>query len=341
VSSVVPLSVLDLARVERADPDASAAIRRSERLAQDADRLGYHRVWFSEHHNMRTIASSATALLIQHVASRTERIRVGAGGIMLPNHSPLLVAEQFGTLEALYPGRIDLGLGRAPGTDGATVRALRRTGGEAERFPSDVLELHGFLGDQSPVPGVRAYPGADSRVPLYMLGSSIFGAQLAAQLGMPYAFASHFAPGLLDQAAQAYRSGFAPDGPLAGPDAKPHLMVALNVIAADDAETAAGLRREAEDASLDAFFGRERPLSDEEVAAVRETPQARQMLRMLDATLAGTEEQVRTGLAGIAARVHADELILVNHAPGEDHMRRTLELLAPDREACPAGRRGA
>lgn len=198
----VPLSVLDLARVEPTDASPRDAIARTVRLAQLADRLGYHRIWFAEHHNARTIASAATALLIHHVAAQTERIRVGAGGIMLPNHAPLIVAEQFGTLEMFHPGRIDLGVGRAPGTDGATVLALRRDGSEAERFPSDVIELHGFLGDVSPVPGVEAHPGRGSHVPLYMLGSSMFGAQLAAQLGMPYAFAAHFAPRLLDQAAR-------------------------------------------------------------------------------------------------------------------------------------------
>lgn len=180
----VPLSLLDLARVDPTDATPRDAIDRSVRLAQAADQLGYHRIWFAEHHNARTIVSSATTLLIHHIAAQTDRIRVGSGEIMLPNHAPLTVAEQFGTLDMFHPGRIDLGVGRAPGTDGATVRALRRYGSEAERFPSDVIELHGFLGDVSPVPGVEAYPGKGSHVPLYMLGSSLFGAQLAAHLGM-------------------------------------------------------------------------------------------------------------------------------------------------------------
>ena len=199
-----PLSVLDLARVSEGSSIADG-IARSVRLAQTADQLGYTRLWFAEHHNMPHVASSATSLLIQHVASQTSRIRVGAGGIMLPNHAPLVIAEQFGTLETLYPGRIDLGLGRAPGTDGATMRALRRDGTEADRFQSDVMELNGYLTGYSRIPGVNAYPGWRTEVPMFILGSSLFGAQLAAKLGLPYAFASHFAPQMLEHAAHTYR----------------------------------------------------------------------------------------------------------------------------------------
>ncbi|GHF97192.1 putative luciferase-like protein [Deinococcus piscis] len=326
----VPLSLLDLSRVNRGESVAEG-IARSVRLAQTADGLGYHRLWFAEHHNAPNIASSATALVIGHVAGQTQNLRLGAGGIMLPNHSPLVIAEQFGTLETLYPGRIDLGLGRAPGTDGQTMRALRRDGHEAERFPSDVLELHAYLSDQTRVAGVNAYPGAGTHVPLYILGSSLFGAQLAAQFGLPYAFASHFAPAALNEAAQIYRETFDPSGPLAGPAAKPHFIAAANVIAADDAATAHEQRRRAEDGWLDAFLNRgsRRPFSPEDLVAVRQHPQAQQILRMLERTFVGTQAEVTDRLAAFVEEVQADELILVNLAPSEEHQRRTLELLAP------------
>ena len=196
---MVPLSILDLAPIV-AGSDATEALARSLDLARHAERLGYRRFWLAEHHNMPGVASAATAVVIGHVAAGTSTIRVGAGGIMLPNHAPLVIAEQFGTLEALFPGRIDLGLGRAPGTDGLTWRALRREPRASEHFPDDVLELQGLLGPVQPGQRVRAVPGADSNVPLWILGSSLFGAQLAAQFGLPYAFASHFAPAALHPA---------------------------------------------------------------------------------------------------------------------------------------------
>ncbi|MEV0688211.1 LLM class flavin-dependent oxidoreductase [Nocardia sp. NPDC050378] len=324
----VPLSVLDLARVAPGE-SASEGIARSVRLAQTADKGGYARVWFAEHHNARGIASSATALMIQHVAAHTSRIRVGAGGIMLPNHSPLVIAEQFGTLEALYPGRIDLGLGRAPGTDQATMRALRRDGREADRFPADVVELHGFLSDRSPIPGIHAYPGEGTEVPLYILGSSLFGARLAAQLGLPYAFASHFAPAMLHQAAQAYRHDFDPSGPLAGPEAKPWFVAGVNVLAADDADTASDQRRKFENGWLQGALGRDRTFSEDELEMVRRHPQGQQVLSMLEHSVVGTRDQVVIGLDTFAADVRADELIVVNMAFDEDQQHRTLELLAP------------
>lgn len=328
MTPAVPLSLLDLTRV-RKNESAADGIARSVRLARTADRLGYHRLWFAEHHNAPTIASAATALMIQHVAAQTDHLRVGAGGVMLPNHSPLVIAEQFGTLETLHPGRIDLGLGRAPGTDGATMRALRRDGREADRFPHDVLELHGYLSGQSRIPGVNAYPGAGTHVPLYILGSSLFGAQLAAQFGLPYAFASHFAPAALNDAARIYRETFDPGGPLAGPDAKPHFIAAVNVIAADDESTALEQRRQAEDGWLQTFLGRGTSLSPEDLAAVRGHPQAQQILGMLERTVAGTQAQVAGGLEKLVREVQADELILVNLAVAEEHQHRTLELLAP------------
>ncbi|ROR54090.1 luciferase family oxidoreductase group 1 [Luteococcus japonicus] len=326
----VPLSILDLVRFDPATEGPAEAIARSVRLAQAADGLGYRRLWFAEHHNAASIASSATSVLIEHVASQTERIRVGAGGVMLPNHSPLVIAEQFGMLESLHPGRIDLGLGRAPGTDQTTVRALRRTGRESDRFPEDVVELHGFLSDESPTPGVAAHPGQGTNVPLYILGSSLFGARLAAQLGLPYSFASHFAPAMLHQAAQEYRADFDPQGPLAPPNATPWFIAAANVIVSDDEADAAEQRRLAEDAWLRDFLSRGGSTpSDEDLRAARQHPQGQQLLSMLDCTFSGTQSQVERGLDGFADQVQADELILVNMAVGEERKRRTLELLAP------------
>lgn len=324
-----PLSLLDLARVRQQETIAEG-IARSLRLAQTADRLGYSRVWFAEHHNMPHVASSATSLLIQHIAANTERIRVGSGGIMLPNHSPLVIAEQFGTLETLYPGRIDLGLGRAPGTDGATMRALRRDGTEADRFQADIMELSGYLTGHSRIPGVHAYPGYRTDVPLYILGSSLYGAQLAAQLGLPYSFASHFAPQMLEQAAYTYRENFNAQGSLLGPDAKPHFIAAANVIAHDDADTARQQRRKAEDGWIKAMLGRNKDLSDEDVELLRDHPAGQQVLGMLSRTIAGDQKEVVDWLENFADQVAADELILVNLAPEEDVQHRTLELLAPE-----------
>src|ERR1700759_911076 len=229
----VPLSILDLAAVGPAETIAGS-FAGSGALAQAAERLGYERIWYAEHHNIRSIASSATAVLIAHIAAHTETIRLGAGGIMLPNHSPLVIAEQFGTLATLHPGRIDLGLGRAPGSDTAAMRALRRDELSSERFPQDVVELQKWLGDNSPVSGVIAIPGKGTNVPLYILGSSLFGAQLAAVLGLPYAFASHFAPHSLFDALQIYRENFKPSEQLA----EPYAMAGVGVIAAADREEA-------------------------------------------------------------------------------------------------------
>ena len=212
-----PLSILDLAFVAPAQSTRDALLE-SVTLAQKAEETGrFERIWFAEHHNMRTIASAATSVLIGHVASATSTIRVGAGGIMLPNHSPLVIAEQFGTLAELHPGRIDLGLGRAPGTDQQTLRALRRDPRASDQFPQDVQELQGYLSQDSLIPGIHAYPGWGTQVPLYILGSSLFGAQLAAALGLPYSFASHFAPDALEQAVQVYSERFQPSEQLAEP----------------------------------------------------------------------------------------------------------------------------
>ena len=229
----IPLSVLDLAPILRGQ-SVSDSIAASVALAQRAEEHGYRRVWYAEHHNMARIASSATSVLIAHVGARTDRIRLGAGGVMLPNHSPLTIAEQFGTLDAMYPGRIDLGLGRAPGSDQNTMYALRRDPNSADSFPQDVLELQGYLVGRTRVPGVEAVPGKGSNVPLFILGSSTFGAQLAAALGLPYAFASHFAPQALEAAVALYRREFRPSEQLG----EPLVIAGVNVIAADSSRSA-------------------------------------------------------------------------------------------------------
>jgi luciferase family oxidoreductase group 1 len=234
---VVPLSVLDLAPVVQGS-DVATALRNSLDLARHAERWEYNRIWLAEHHNMAGIASAATAVLIGEVAAATETIRVGAGGIMLPNHSPLVIAEQFGTLEALHPGRIDLGLGRAPGTDQLTMLALRRDGHPgADTFPQDVQELQSLLGEEQPGQAVRAIPGMGSHVPIWILGSSLYGAQLAAALGLPYAFASHFAPDALLPALEIYRERYRPSERWP----EPYAMVACNVICADTDDEACRL----------------------------------------------------------------------------------------------------
>src|SRR6201989_3658729 len=229
-----PLSILDLAAVGKEETVAES-FAGSVELARAAERCGYRRVWYAEHHNISSIASSATAVLIAHVAAHTETIRLGAGGGMLPNHSPLVIAEQFGTLATLHPGRIDLGLGRAPGTDQRTWMALRRDPRASERFPPDVVELQKFLSDEEPVPGLRAIPGRGTHVPLYILGSSLFGAELAAQLGLPYAFASHFAPRFLHAALKVYRDEFKPSRQ----QPEPYVIARVGAIAAETKEGAA------------------------------------------------------------------------------------------------------
>src|ERR1700744_1335490 len=246
----VPLSILDLAAVGPAETIADS-FAGSVKLAQAAERLGYERIWYAEHHNIRSIASSATSVLIAHIGAHTERIRLGAGGIMLPNHSPLVIAEQFGTLATLHPDRIDLGLGRAPGSDTAAMRALRRDELSSERFPQDVVELQGLLSDNSPISGVIAIPGKGTNVPLWILGSSLFGAQLAAILGLPYAFASHFAPEALGQALEIYRARFEPSQQ----SDRPYAMVGVNVILAETAREAERLFTSAQQRTVSTLRG--------------------------------------------------------------------------------------
>jgi luciferase family oxidoreductase group 1 len=321
---MVPLSILDLAAVGREETIAES-FAGSVELARTAERGGYRRVWYAEHHNISSIASSATAVLIAHVAAQTETIRLGAGGVMLPNHSPLVIAEQFGTLETLHPGRIDLGLGRAPGTDQRTWMALRRDAAASDRFPQDVVELQRFLSDQEPLPGMRAIPGKGTKVPLYILGSSLFGAELAAQLGLPYAFASHFAPRHLHEAIAVYREGFKPSAQLS----EPHVIAGVGVIAADTEESAAAQFEAARRIRARALFGRGRKLSEEDIDAILQSPQAAAVDEMLAYTGSGTAEQVTAYLEGFAAETGADELITVHYSDSVPNRLRSVELTAP------------
>ena len=327
----LPLSILDLAEVNR-DETPGEALRFSVRLAQHAEQWGYHRVWYAEHHNMRAIASAATSVVIGHMAAQTSSIRLGAGGIMLPNHSPLVIAEQFGTLEALHPGRIDLGLGRAPGTDQQTFQALRRDHAAADRFPDDVLELQGYLTGESRVPGVTATPGQGSNVPLYILGSSLFGARLAAALGLPYAFASHFAPQALQQAVAVYRNEFRPSAQIA----EPYVIAGMNVIAADSAEQAEQQFLEAKRRRARLLFGRQRSLTPDEVDMILDSPAAVHVTEMLRYSAVGTPEVVKQQLAEFAEHAKADELILAGAAPEKSAKLRSFELVARVQGLAPA-----
>lgn len=329
-NSLPLLSLLDLATVGRGQP-VGEALADTVTLARRADELNaFERLWFAEHHNMSRIASAATSVLIGHVAANTERIRVGSGGVMLPNHSPLVIAEQFGTLAELHPGRIDLGLGRAPGTDGATMRALRTDPRAAESFPQDVRELQGYLADETLSEGIYAYPGRGTRVPLYILGSSLFGAQLAAAYGLPYAFASHFAPDALEQAVRVYRERFTPSEQLAAP----YVIAAANVIAADDAATAAEAAEAVLRGRVRMLAGRvgTGPLDDEMIAALMDTTVGAQARHMLTHTIVGDPGEVASGLVAFAALADADEVMLTNPSPRLDQRVRTLEIVAGLRE---------
>ena len=318
------VSILDLATVGGGDT-VGESLAGCVALARRAEELGFHRVWYAEHHSIRAIASSATAVLIAHVAAHTSRIRLGAGGIMLPNHSPLVIAEQFGTLASLHPGRIDLGLGRAPGSDQRTMQALRRNPADAEHFPQDVLELQAFLGDETPIPGVHAIPGEGTHVPLYILGSSLFGAQLAALLGLPYGFASHFAPRALEPAVRIYRERFAPSKQLD----RPYVIAGVNVvIAEDDAAAQQQLARTRRSRVRAIFGGRDRRLTDDEVTAVLESPQAAAVDEMMTYTAVGTPARVADYLHDFRDRIDADELIVVLNADTVAGRVYAAELLA-------------
>ncbi|MDI1253018.1 LLM class flavin-dependent oxidoreductase [Thermomonas sp.] len=307
---MISLSILDLAPVTEGSTPARTFANTLE-LAQHAEQLGFQRFWLAEHHNMPGIASAATAVLIGHVAGGTSTIRVGAGGIMLPNHAPLQVAEQFGTLGALYPDRIDLGLGRAPGTDQAATRALRRYYEGADEFPADVVELLHYFEPVQPGQAVQAVPGAGIAVEAWVLGSSLFGAQLAAQLGLPYAFASHFAPAALTQALAVYREQFKPSPRLA----KPHVMLALNVVAADTDEEAARLFTTQQQAFVNLRRGRPGlvppPLPSTSAMADFCTPQERAGVdSALACAVVGAADTVGAGIDAFVKAHRPDELLL-------------------------------
>lgn len=321
----IPYSVLDLSPIVEGG-SASDAFRNTLDLAQHAESLGYSRYWMAEHHNMPGIASAATSVLIGYVAGGTSTIRVGSGGIMLPNHSPLVIAEQFGTLATLYPGRIDLGLGRAPGTDMATARALRRTLEDGEGFPQDVLELIGYLQDVRQGQQVRAVPGAGTRVPVWILGSSLYGAQLAAHLGLPYAFASHFAPAALDQAVAIYRETFRPSEHLA----KPYFMLALNVFAAASDEEGLYLKSSMQQSFANLRSGKPGPLPRpvEEITTHLDPAAMAMVDQALACSAHGTPENVRGTIAGLLERYQPDEVMLNGQIHDHDARMRSFEIAA-------------
>ncbi len=320
----VPVSVLDLAPIAEGS-DAAASFRHSLELARHAERLGYRRFWLAEHHGMPGIASAATAVAIGYVAAGTKTIRVGSGGIMLPNHAPLMVAEAFGTLATLYPDRIDLGLGRAPGTDGATSQALRRGLG-ADSFPHDVVELMRYLGEPAPGDLVRAHPGAGTHVPLWILGSSLYGAQLAAHLGLPYAFASHFAPQALDEALEIYRATFRPSATLA----RPHFMLAINVFAGETDAEGTYLKSSMQQAFANLRSGRPgklpRPVAD--VAAVVDPAMLRQVGHALSCSATGGPATVQRELAALIDRYQPDEVILTGQMHDHKARLRSFQIAA-------------
>ena len=311
--------------VGRGDTVADA-LNATRVIAQAAEARGYRRIWYAEHHNMSSITSAATAVLIAHVAGNTRRILLGSGGVMLPNHSPLAIAEQFGTLASLHPGRIELGLGRAPGSDPATTHALRRDQASAEAFPQDVLELQAFLAGESLVPGVQAIPGAGTHVPLTILGSTLFGAQLAAHLGLRYGFASHFAPEALVDAVALYRRMFTPSGQ----SEVPHVTAAMNVVVAESPEAAEDLLEQVRRRRVASFLGRGygREFTEDEIDQLIGTPQAAQILGMMRHTAVGTPPQVRTQLEEFQSFADADELIVVINAVTTEGRLRCLNLLA-------------
>lgn len=322
---MVPLNVLDLAPIT-AGSDAAQALHRSRELAQHAERWGYHRFWLAEHHGIPGIASAATAVVMAHVAGGTSTIRVGAGGIMLPNHSPLVIAEQFGTLASLYPGRIDLGLGRAPGSDHETARALRRDPASADTFPDDVVELMAYFEPAHPGQAVRAVPGAGLDVPVWILGSSLFGAQLAAMLGLPYAFASHFAPALMEQAVAIYRERFRPSARLS----KPHVMLALNVFAADSDEEGAELFTSLQQAFVNLRRGTPGLLQPPVPGFANSLPPHERALleQVLSCTVVGGPETVGNGVRDFVARTGADELMVTSQVFDHAARLRSFEILA-------------
>jgi luciferase family oxidoreductase group 1 len=332
---VVPLSILDLAPITEGS-DAGDALRRSLDLAQHAERWGYERFWMAEHHNMPGVASAATAVSLGFVAQGTTRLRVGSGGIMLPNHAPLVIAEQFGTLAALYPDRIDLGIGRAPGTDQATMRVLRRHQLAGEMFPESVVELLGYLEPPADGQSIRAVPGAGSLVPVWLLGSSLYSAQLAARLGLPFAFAAHFAPDLLEEALHVYREQFRP----APRREKPYAMACINVYAADTDAEARRLFTSLEQAFIALRSGRPvplpPPLGDEERAEFPDT--VNQALEQLFRyAVVGGPETVKRGVTNFASATGIDELMTTAMIYDHAARLRSFEILASVRNGTGPG----
>jgi luciferase family oxidoreductase group 1 len=329
-----PFSILDLAPVPEGSTPADA-LRNTLDLAQHAEAWGYGRYWLAEHHNMTGIASAATAVVIGFVAGGTSRIRVGSGGIMLPNHAPLVIAEQFGTLASLYPDRIDLGLGRAPGTDQLTLRALRRDPAAADTFPQDVLELQALLGEVQPGQAVQAVPGSGTNVPIWILGSSLFGAQLAAMLGLPYAFASHFAPDALLPALRVYRERFTPSRQLD----RPYAMAGVNVVAADSDGEARRLFTSAQQAFTDLFRGTrgrlKPPIAD--IEAYWGPAEKAQASSMLARSFVGSPETVRQGLAAFIEETGVDEVMVASAIHDHGARLRSYEILASVHGRMPGG----
>ncbi len=330
---MVALSILDLARVAD-NTSPRMALDNARSLAGLAELCGYRRFWVAEHHNMPGIASAATSLLIAHIAAGTQTIRVGAGGIMLPNHAPLIVAEQFGTLAQLFPGRIDLGLGRAPGTDQATVRALRRTAMSAEHFPQDVLELQAYFSKEAADFSVQAVPAAGTEVPIWILGSSTYGASLAAEFGLPYAFASHFAPDQLMTALQVYRNRFKPSEHCS----KPYVMVGVNIVAADTSGHAQYLSTTAKMSFTDLLRGVTRfskpPIED--MDAYWNEAEEMRVRQMLACSIVGDRDQVRDGIDALVEQTGADELMVVSDIYDFQERQRSIQLIAESMGMAPA-----
>lgn len=319
------LSILELGRV-REGSDRRAALNEARDLAVHAEQLGYQRLWVAEHHNMTAVTTAATSLVIQHIAAATKTLRVGAGGVMLPNHAPYVIAEQFGTLATLYPGRIDLGLGRAPGTDPMTLRALRRNPASADHFPQDVLELQGYLGPVQPGQGIEAVPGSNTNVPLWILGSSLFGAQLAAELGLPYGFASHFAPQALDGALRIYRERFKPSAQLS----EPYVLIGTNVIAAETDAEARWLHTSQQMSFANLVRGQRNlmlpPIDNiDDYWSPMEKAQASQML---ECSVVGSPATVKAGLDRLIDRTQADELMIVSDMFDPLKRFRSVEIIS-------------
>lgn len=322
----VPLSILDLATIVHGDKTPGDAFKRSVALAQHAEKLDYKRYWFAEHHNMESVASAATSVLIGHVANATSKIRVGSGGIMLPNHAPIVIAEQFGTLDALYPGRIDLGLGRAPGTDQMTAQALRRNlKGDVDQFPNDVVELINFLGPKDPSSKVRAIPGQNSNVPVWLLGSSTFSAQLAAMLGLPFGFASHFAPTYLFEALRLYRDNFRPSQFLK----EPYALACVNVIVGDTDAEAEKLATSFYQLALGLFRNDRRPLPPpvDSMEGIWSEQEKYGVMNMMMYSFIGGKEKVHSSLDKFIKDTKVNEIMVASHVYDFEKKKKVYESL--------------